>query len=428
MVTVDAPGGFRAGLRRTARDPRIWILLALYVVLLGTNAGFSQDPTDDAIDYHRIAAAAPGLPAQPIGSAYTARFATHYAVGLLHWATGLSLEVAYAVAFAAVLAALFATVHILFRTLAVGDYAFAAALFVLNPYVLRPYELQTETLQDLVFVLGVGICLIGLRDRSSRAVLVGLVIAVLGRQTAIAVAPVVAVWVLLDARWRSPARGRRAWPTAILAVALTLAIFVEVRLWSARFSLPFEPTGVDDTVFNLFGALPGTAAELAAHFARIVVPLAVPLTALVTLVVVVGWRKVSFAGWGALLMAAAITVQPAITDPRFPGFAFNEQRLAALAILPLAVAVATLLAQTQWRWPERFARMVSVALVVVVAVASLHHEFSSVGPSTLTQFLATQAVAAAVVAVLLGLGRRSAPVGAAAAPQSLTEAAPGGRR
>jgi hypothetical protein len=420
-----------AGLRRVAQDPRIWILLGLYLFVLGTNAGFSQDPIDDAIDYHRIAAAAPDLPAQPIGSAFTAWFATHYAVGLLHWATGMSLEAAYAVAFALVLAALFATVHVLLRRLAVGDFALASALFVLNPYVLRPYELQTETLQDLVFVLGVGICLIGLVGRSSLAVLAGLVIAVLGRQTAIAVAPVGALWVLFDPRWRSPVRGRRAWPIAIAALTLTLGIFIEIRVWSARFSIPYEPTGLNDTVFNLVGGLPGTTVELAAHFARLLVPLALPLAAFVSLVVVVGWRKVSFAGWGALLLAAAIVVQPAITDPRFPGFAFNEQRLSALAVLPLVFAVATLLAQTRWHWPHRSVRLIPVAMV---AVASLHHEFSSVGPNSLAAFLAIQALATAVVAGLLGFGRRNSPPATTPAappvlrPPTLTDAAPGDGR
>lgn len=390
--------------RRALTDPRIAALAVLCLVVLATNAGFAQTPTDDALDYRRIAEAAPRLPSHPIASAFTARFAIHYGVGLVHVVTGLGLDTAYNVVFAGLLVALFGVVYLLFRNLCLGEFCFVAALFVLNPYPLRPYLLQPETLQDLVFVLGVGVCLLGLRTRSPAAVLTGLVIAVLGRQTAILVAPVAAAWLLLDPRQRAAVDGRRPWAAAIAAVAGTTVLFVAVRILSARFSIPFEPTGLHDTVFNLVSGMPDTATELAAHLARTLIPLLVPATAFIALCTVVGWGRVAFGAWAGLVMCLAIAAQPAITDPGFPGFAFNEQRLAALALLPLAYGIAILLQQT-----ESGRAWVPPLLVVILAVGSLHHEFSSIGPQSLAQFLAVQVGTAVAVGALLRRDRR--PVG-----------------
>ncbi|MFV8165927.1 hypothetical protein ACNQVK_28150 [Mycobacterium sp. 134] len=402
MTTERALG---SRLPRAMTDPGVWVLSVLGIVLLATNSGFAQAPVDDALDYRRIAEAAPHLPVKPIASAFTARFAIHYIVGQLHVATGLNLDVAYNLVFAVLLAVLLVAVHLLFRGLPIGEFSLVAALFVFNPYAFRPYLLQTETLQDLVFVFGVAVCLLGLRSRSTAAVILGLAIAVLGRQTAILVAPVAAGWLLNESHWRTIPGGRRPWGQAIAALAVTVLLFVAVRTWSARFSIQFEPTVLHDTVLNLLGGMPDTAVELAAHFARTLIPLMVPLAAFATLCGVLGWRRVPFGAWAALAMCVAIAAQPAMTDPRFPGFAFNEQRLAALALLPLVYAVAVLLDRTD-RCKDN--RWVPPLLVALLAVGSLHHEFSSIGPQSLAQFLAVQFIVAIVVSGLLIADRRPA--------------------
>jgi hypothetical protein len=428
--TMDVrPRGVR--LHRTVIDPRIWVLAALYAVVIATNSGFAQPPTDDALDYRRIADAAPQLPSNPlVASAFTARLSIHYLVGLVHKGTGLALDTTYNVVFAVLMVLLLAVVHLLFRSLPVGDFAFAAALFIFDPYSFRPYLLQTETLQDPVFVLGIGICLLGMRVRSTRVLLLGLVVALLGRQTAVVAAPVLAAWVLLDPRWRSQSDGRRAWPTAAAALAVTAVLFMAIRILCARFSIHFEPTGLHDTVFNLVSGLPGTATEMAAHFARLAVPLLVPLAVFGTLAAVVGWRRVPLASWACLALCVAIIAQPAVTDPRFPGFAFNEQRLAALGLLPLVYGIAVLLGQTRRRRPGPW---LPLLLVGILSLESLHHEFSWFGPQSLAQFLAVQLAAATAVAALLFWDRR--PAGAQvdrlpgiAHPSAMPNNPPSGRR
>jgi hypothetical protein len=392
---------------RTLADPRAWLLAVMFVAMLATNSSFSQPPSGDALDYRPMAEAAPGLPTDRIGSAYTGRIAIHYIVGVVSHLTGLSLDATYDLVSAILMATLLVVIFGLFRHLPVPAFAICTALFVFNPYTLRPYIMETDLLQDVVFVVGLGLCLLGLQRRSRAAVLIGLIVAVLGRQTAIGVAPVVALWVLFAPTWRqAPRTSNRgvAWPTALAAVTTTFAIFIGVKAISGRFSADFEPSILRDSVLTRLSELPGVTAELAAHFARTAVPLLLPTVVVVTLILIAGWRGLPFACWGYLLIALAIVAQPAMIDPGFPGFEFNEQRLSALAILPLVCATAEVLKQT--RCPSR---LHAGLLVAIFAVASLHHEFSSIGPQSLVQFLVLQLVAAIAVGALLVADQRGAP-------------------
>ena len=274
----------------TAVDPRIGLLVAFFLIVLATNAEFFHTNVDDGVDYRQMAAAAPGLPSHPIASAFTGRFAIHYLVGLIAYFAGLSLDEAYILVWAVLMAALLLTIYALFRWLAVGDFALCTALFVLNPYTLRPYILHPDMLQDLVFVLGLCVCLIGLRKQSTLGVLVGLVVAVLGRQTAIAVAPIVAAWIVFDPAWRKGSSRRIARLTASAALASTFVIFVGVKAWTRRFSLNFEPSVLHNSILNRIIDQPDAAQEIAIHFARTAVPLVVPVMVLLSVITVVGRR------------------------------------------------------------------------------------------------------------------------------------------
>lgn len=386
----------------TRRAINIAILAGCYLFVLLTNSGFAQAPTGDAIDYRQIAAAAPGLPDE-VGSAYAGRFVVHYLVGVVAHATGMSLDLAYGLSWGLLMLVLAAVLLALFGDLPTGDFAVCAALFVLSPYALRPYALQTGMVQDLVFVIGCGICLFGLRRYLVRWVLIGLLLAAVGRQSVIAVAPVVAIWLLFDPGWRVAVdTARRRW-AAVAALTVTYGMFAAIKLFTAPFSGDYEPSILRDSVLTRIGDLPGAAGELAAHFARTAVPLVVPGAAALALLLVVGVRRAGFGFYAALAFAAAIVAQPAMINPAWPGFAYNEQRLSALALLPLVYAVAVLLPMTTWRGA---ATVRTAAALALLAIASLHHEFSVVGPNSLPQFLITQFAAALAVAALLLTGRR----------------------
>ena len=388
---------------RTAENPRLWALIAGAVILLATNKDFAQMPVHDAVEYRRIASAAPGLPTQRVGSAFSGRFFIHYLIGLIAHFTGASVDVVYALVLGILIIAILVITYLLFEHLGVSEFTICTALLVLNPFSLRPYLQQTEILQDVFFVLGLGICLFGLQKHSARVLITGLVVAVLGRQTAILVAPASAIWILCDPRWQLGAGRRRPWPTALFGVAVTFAIFGIISVWSKRFSYDYEPSPLHDSIMNLVVELPASAAKLVGHFARTAIPLVVAFAVFCALLFIVGRRNVNFPTWGGILIAAAITVQPAAIDPRFPGFVSNEQRLAALAILPLVYAVATLFGKTQRR---RHGPWLVVSIVALILAASLNPKYTSIGPSSLPQFIAVELIVALAVATMIIVGYR----------------------
>lgn len=362
--------GFGDGVRRVCIDPRVWVLVGCYAFLLVTNSRVAAPVADDSIDYRIISASAPGLPVHngALGSAYSGRFAIHYLVGLLSHFGGLSLDASYDIVFAVLVMVLLAVVYALFRTLSVKDFAICAALFLLNPYTTRIYILQTTLVEAAVFFIGLGLCLLGLRNRSVAAVLVGLAVAVIGRQTAIMVAPIAAIWILVEPGWRSTYCRRRLWSTALAALGITFGLYLGIKVWTSTFSGRLEPSPIHNTILNLVPGLPGSLSQLAAHLARSAMPLVVSTAVFVALAIIVGWKNIGPATWGSIAIAAAISVQPVITDPNWTGFAFNEQRLDALAVLPIVAAVADLLSRTGYRNDKP---LYPVAIFTLIAVASL---------------------------------------------------------
>ncbi|HEV3001839.1 MAG TPA: hypothetical protein VGW75_13950, partial [Solirubrobacteraceae bacterium] len=206
-----------------------------------------------------------------------------------------------------------------------------------------------------------------------------------------------------------PGRERIVWAGA--AVAAVLGLYGVVKVIVAPFTKRFEPSIPGDTVLARLDDLPGAASELAQHTGRTAVPLLVATALLVVLVLRVGWRRVPAAAWWLLLVAAAVVVQPLAVDPAFPGFESNEQRLASLGLLPLAAACALLAERAEL---DRVPGWTLAAGAALLAVGSLHHNLTRVGPEGDGQFFALQFLAAAGIAAVTWYATRRRPERAAA--------------
>lgn len=364
-----------------------------------TNARVFGGPRGDSVHYREMAAAAPDLPAHAIGSAYTGRFVPHYLVGLLADVSGLSLSEAYVVGLTVVLVALIVTISALVVPASITAYVLYVGILVSSPYFIRPYIADPASFQDLVFVLGTAVCLFGLLRRRSGFVIGGLIVAILGRQTALLTAPVAAMWVMVDPPWRG-ASTRRRWLTATGAVAVVAVLQQAVVATAAPFTVHFEPHIPDDTVLTRLDELPDVSGELVAHAARTFIPLAITLAVIIAGIAVHRARSmpIRWAVWGSLLMAAAIVVQPLAIDPAFPGFASNEQRLSALALVPLAVTAGLLLAPLRLR---PVSAVMPYALIALLVLASLHHTLSRVGPPDVATFVVLQLIIAGTLALAI---------------------------
>ena len=363
-------------------------VLALFAALTTPFAVEAVTGGGDAASYKLMSAAAPDLPTETIGSAYTGRFAVHYAVGLLS-AAGISLNAAYIVSWLAIFLGIVALTQRLISTAPVGALALALAVVVLNPYGARVSALEMGGLQDPAFALATGCTLLGLLRGARAWVLIGVLAAVLSRQTALVSNLVVAAWVCFGPLWRERS-GRERLVMAGAVLALTFGAHAVVDAIVSRFSEPYEPTFPGDTLRGRVDD-PPSAGELASHLARTALPLLVPAAVVASLVQGLGVRRVPGAVWWSLGVAAAIVAQPAVIDPAFPGFAHNEQRLAALSLLCGAAAIgllAGLLPRDRiapWFW------WVACGLVVL---ASLHDQVSRLSVGSEGRFAALQLVVA----------------------------------
>src|SRR5207247_2264363 len=159
---------------------------------------------------------------------------------------------------------------------------------------------------DTVFMIGLAICLLGFARGSFPLVLGGLVVAVLGRQTAVPVAIAAALWVLFAPSWRS-----RRWSYAAAIALVPLGLWLALHFAADSFADP-ERGGLHD--LTVLGFLTGPK-SFADHLGRIAIGLVVPCA-----LVLGAWlRTRAEVPWVALLLAAAIVVQPLVLGPAQTG-------------------------------------------------------------------------------------------------------------
>lgn len=364
-------------------------LVAFFAVTAATFDVDARPENSDVPSYRAIADAAPGTPDEDVGSTYTGRFAVHYAVGLVGELPGLSVDAAYAIMWTAAGLALLALIGLLARGVPLAPFALVVGLVALSPYALRQSSAQMGYVQDVLFMVATAGAVLGLLRRRAGVVVASAAAAILCRQSALLTAPVIAAWVAFGPGWRPlPARRRAVLAGGLLA--LTGGLYAAIVLITDPFSEPFAP-GFGDTLVARAGDVADDASEIASHLARTALPFVVAGAVLAALLLVVGLRRVPAAAWWLLALAAAIVVQPAALHPDFPGFAHNEQRLAAFAIVPLAAAVALLVERIERRGALAWPWLVAVGCV---AAASLHPDNAAFGAESDGQFAALQLVAA----------------------------------
>jgi hypothetical protein len=385
--------------------PTIVVAVSVTAWFLGTqrwltwDAGVRYLGEGDVLSYQVMAEAAPKLPSVTLGSAYTARFPVHYAIGLLARLTPLTVHETYGVGVAVCIGAIAWTAWLILGELAVPRpwRAVAVSLLCLDPYSFRYYVMAPGMVADLVFVTGLGLSILALLRRRPGLLLVGAVIASAARQTALVALPVMALWMLLEGRGK-PRQPRWRLVAAVVAV-LPVVVWAMVSVVVHPFTKPFGPRIPQDTILPLLQQLPQSLPGLGTHVLRVAIPFVLPLVVL-GVVTVRDWRRgprkrLHF--WGLMALSAAIVIQPLGIGDTFPGFAYNEPRLSAIGLLPFVLALGVRLSTIRFRLTPGWGTVVATA----IALASLHHVYTTVGPKSLAQFLVIQLVAAAAVAVCL---------------------------
>jgi hypothetical protein len=333
--------------------------------------------------YDRIARAAPSFPDTHILRPYAERFPVHWLVGVIADATDIGLHPLYRIAEFLVLALVLIAVHRTLVRLELGtpEHVLALGLLAASAYPVHYLLAAPGILSDTVFMLGLSACLLGFVRGSFPLVLGGLLLAALGRQTAVPVAIAAALWVAFAPAWRS-ARYRYAASAALLPVGL----WIGLHFAADGFADP-ERGGVHD--LTAVGYL-SDVGDIAGHLGRVALGILVPCA-----LVAGAWlRTRGDVPRGALLLAAAVVVQPLVLGPASAGG--NETRLAALCLPALVLAAGALLRGVRLQaWEVG-------AIAAAVFAAGLHHRYTHVGLDR-PAWLALEIAGSAVILVVLAL-------------------------
>ena len=416
-----APGPGHGGEQRARHMQLTAVAIALLGFLAATNRYVSTSEDihrlhdTDSLSYRAMAHAAPGLLHRRIPEWHAERFAVQWVIGSLAKLVHLGLTPAYFIAVALVIVAICLVLVDLLERIGVSGRAGSVclALFVLNPYTLRSYLLGPAGVGDLVLVLGVTIAVRGLVLRSPVGVLGGLLLGTLARQTAVPAALVAAAAGVLDPLWLARL-GRRRVPFAVAVVALPAACYAIIRIVAHPFSGPSPSLNV----MTLLGA-PRSVHALAEHFARSVFP----LLAVSALLLSSWWilrpaarrrvgrgdpeRQSAGDGRGDVYDLAAFVAQSMALNPVW--VSDNEPRLSALAIVPLAVAVALSLRALERARGTALPRKVAAAALALLAIGSFHHIYTWLRLADVGETVALQVcVALALTVVMVKWAKRSA--------------------
>ena len=351
----------------------------------------------DMTQYEWIARAAPSFPNKQIPSQHAARFVPHYLIGLISDGLGVGDRAVYYVAAFLLLIAILLVIDVTIRPLrlSLGAYALCLGTLLANPYLFRFLVICPARLADSVFVLGGSLALLGLLRRSSCLLVVGLVVATLGRsEAALPLVVLAPLAVAFAPNWRTLS-ARIRWTVASLAAAAPVLAYSLVRLADSSFSVRDHPGFMGLTIFGALADLPGTAHTIGAAWARAGAGIAGVAGLLLGLAVVrVRGRhrpSLPFAFWTALGAGLCISLEAVVLNPVWLNG--SEPLLSALGAALLAVAAAILFAST----PLRLAPTPVVIASGGLLLTSLHHRFSAISPVTTPGSYAALALAGLLV-------------------------------
>jgi hypothetical protein len=340
----------------------------------------------DMRSYEVIARAAPSLPhGHIVPQQHAERFPVHWLIGTISSLGNLPLHAVYRVATLLILALVLYAVHGVLTQLALtrNEYALALGAVAASAYPVHYLLSSPGMVVDGLFVLGLSVALLGFARGQLAVVVGGLLLAEVGRQTALPVAFAAALWAAFAPAWR-----HARWRAAALCAGAPLVLFLTLHFVAERFATTAGAgvTGgsVGETfAFHLFE----TPHSLAHHLGRVAAGIVIPCA-----LIAGAWlRTRHHVPRGPLLLAAVIVAQPLLLTAATGG---GEPRLAALATPALAVAAGALLRGSRLQVWE------TAVVAVAIFAGGLHHRYTYLSFG-LSGWLALEFAGAAVIVAVL---------------------------
>jgi len=341
----------------------------------------------DVYSYLIISSAAPNLPTENISFHFAQRWLPHYAVGAFARFFSIDLGLAYTLSNGVLVASiLLLSWNVLSRV--ARDQTFGILIFLLlalSVFTFRLYIFVPSLLADLVFVLGFALALKGCVDRRFGLIVLGMLVATMGKQLTLLVLPGLALYIYIV--WGGLLGRARA---LLMSASLSLATVAFYQLFiytSAGFALPNFITG--NVLFAFFPWIVSdrfTLGLLLEHVFRILLPL-LPFILVWGLAPGVLSQKLHVLSAGEL-MAWMLMILGPMAYAFLPGPEVqmgNQSRYVGSVMLPLAILCLKTLPDIKLRL-----RLVDyIVLTTVLLFLSYHHRYTTL-QGTRVAFLATQ--------------------------------------
>jgi len=381
---------------------RFYIILALiFFVLLtnkwmGWNEGMQVLGIPDVKSYQAVAESAPSRPVLIMPYHHAQRLFSPFIVGTLSNAIGSRVESAF---YIATYFCIFLTIWIVHKSLILlklsnPSYAICMSMLLLNPFLFRLYLIVPGMLPDIVFVTGLSLTLYGLLLKRFYLLVAGIIIATLGRQTALLLIPGVMFWLYYGSAWKDFSFNRKTLYATGIALSAGAVYFITGWIVSG---VTGKSVNVEHMtgLFRSFSNQDVTVVGVLGYVSYIVLPLLIPLAAITGITIASSGQnrpafKIPTDVWACLLLAAGIVLQPVLAGPL--STVSQGARLSAFAAIPLIIGVSHLL---------NTGSTYGVLTAAVLMAGSLHYKYTIVGPATIAQFAILQALAAAMVCAFI---------------------------
>jgi hypothetical protein len=391
---------------------RILTTILFCCILLLTNRWLSYEEgisilkAADTQSYMTIAQAAPALPQATspetmLPTNHSARFIIPYFAGTIAHFTGIAHERIFLVMTLIFCAIVVVTSHKLFNELGVNDtqYALLMALLVFNPYTFRYYLAVPAMVNDIVFVAGLTLTMLGLVRGVARQglviILVGSIIAIAGRQNALVYLPALGVWMLWGENWRTSNDGlvKRLVRFGIVAVSI-VAVYIVIGRIIASFSVQgMEGDALTGFIRWVIAPSAGKMKVFAEYGLRTVIALLFPLCMLFGAAFAFRFRGVSLLQffvqmprdfWFALCFVAALYGFAFLGGPDLFMSGVTRYVSHALPAMLCALAMAMVRHNLFARVPDSLSKPQSPVLMMLCGVmtASSFHHMTTFGGST----------------------------------------------
>jgi hypothetical protein len=347
----------------------------------------------DTRSYMAIALAAPALPTAPtiesdrLPTNHTARFIVPYLVGTVAHFTGIAHERMFLIATVLFCGIVIFCVHSLLGHISVSDtqYGLLMLLLIANPYMFRYYLAVPAMVNDIVFVAGLAVVLLGLVRVQFWIVVAGMLLAIAGRQNALVILPAVGAWILWGERWQEIPVATR-----IVRFGLVVAGVVGVYVVIGAIIAPFSVRGMEsDALFGFVRWLGapsnGKGNVFAEYLLRTIICLLFPLTILCAAAVKERFTKRFFADlprefWLAMLFVAALYGFAFLGGPDL--FMSGVTRYVSHALPAMILALAIVMKQREIFTTANDNPLMVLCLSAIIAAASFHHITTFAGSSS----------------------------------------------